>query len=438
MRKSKYSRFYAYIIIVVILAISFSPQMQSYFLLPTTQKLSVGDEFNLSLVFPKRIINNLKMQIQDESGLVDTLELSGVKEFKRIGKYTAKLSLFGIIPLKEINVDVLPEIKVFPSGHSIGVVLKAQGVMVVGFSPIINEFGMEVQLARDHGIQIGDIISKINNEPIGSDSELAELINKYGSVDKKIKLEIIRNGVKMDFYLEPIKCKETNRFRIGLYVRDTAAGIGTLTFFEPDQGKYGALGHLIANTDIKGELQDGMGRIISASIQKINQGRKGIPGEKIGNFSNNSYLSGIILKNCDLGIYGVLDKIPNNTYYNEPIPVAYANQIYPGKAHILTVLEGDKIEKFEIEIEKVISHQRSKGRGLLIKITDKDLIARTGGIIQGMSGSPIIQNDKLIGAVTHVFVQDPTRGFGILAEWMIEEIDIIPKELVIDTVLSAS
>lgn len=438
MRKSKFSRVYAFIIIAAILAISFSPQMQSYFLLPTTQKLSVGDEFNLTLVFPKRIKSNFKMQIHDESGLVDTLDLSSVKEFNSSGKYIAKLSLFGLIPLKEINVDVVPEIKVYPSGHSIGVILKAQGVMVVGFSPVINEIRMEMQPARDQGIQIGDIISKINNEPVGSDKELAELIDKYGSSDKQVTLEVIRNGMKMDFYLEPIKCGDTGRYRIGLYVRDTAAGIGTLTFFELNNGKYGALGHVIANADIKEDLQDGMGRIISASIQKINQGRKGFPGEKIGSFSNNSSLSGVIMKNCNLGIYGVLDKIPTNTYYSEPIPVAYTNQISPGKAHILTVLEGDKIEKFEIEIERVISHQRSNGKGLVIKVTDKKLIERTGGIIQGMSGSPIIQNGKLIGAVTHVFVQDPTRGYGILAEWMIEEVGIIPKELVIDSVLSAS
>ncbi|WP_051534272.1 SpoIVB peptidase [Desulfitibacter alkalitolerans] len=438
MRKSIFSRVYAFIIIAAILAISFSPQMQSYFLLPTNQRLSVGDEFNLPLVFPKKIVNNLKMQIHDESGLIESLNLSGAKEFNRSGKYTAKLSLFGLIPLKEIVVDVVPEIKVYPSGHSIGVFLRAQGVMVVGFSPVTNDVGMEVQPARDQGIQIGDIISKINNQPVGSDKELAELIDKYGSSDKQITLQVIRNGLKMDFYLEPIKCGDTDRYRIGLYVRDTAAGIGTLTFFEPDKGKYGALGHVIANVDIKEELKDGMGRIMSASIQKINQGKKGFPGEKIGSFSSNSSLSGVIMKNCNLGIYGVLDKIPTNTYYSEPIPVAYANQITPGTAHILTVLEGDKIEKFEIEIERVISHQRPNGKGLVIKVTDKKLIEKTGGIIQGMSGSPIIQNGKLIGAVTHVFVQEPTRGYGILAEWMIEEIGIIPEELVTDSVLSAS
>ena len=412
--------------------------MQSYFLLPAAKKLSVGDEFNLPLVFPNKIINNLKMQIYDETGLVDILDLPGTKEFSNSGSYIATLKLFGMIPLKAINVDVVPQIKVHPSGHSIGVVLKAQGVMVVGFSPVINETGVKIQPAREQGIQIGDIISKINEEPVGSDQELAELINKYGSSNKQILLEIIRDGMKMDFYLEPIKCGDTTRHRIGLYVRDTAAGIGTLTFFEPNSGKYGALGHVITNVDIKEELEDGMGRIISASIQRINHGRKGFPGEKIGVFSNDTFLSGVIMKNCTLGIYGILNKIPTNTYFNEPIPVAFANQISPGKAHILTVLEGDNIEKFEIEIERIIAHQRSNGKGLLIKVTDDRLIEKTGGIIQGMSGSPIIQEGKLIGAVTHVFVQDPTRGYGILAEWMIEEAGIIPTEPAGDRALSAS
>ncbi|KUO50538.1 MAG: hypothetical protein APF76_07780 [Desulfitibacter sp. BRH_c19] len=439
MRKSKFSRIYAFIIIAVVLAISFSPQMQSYFLLPTTQKLSVGDEFNLPLVFPKKLVNNFKMQIHDESGLVKSLDLSsGTKKFLNSGNYTAKLSLFGLIPLKEIKVDVVPQIKVYPSGHSIGVVLNAQGVIVVGFSPVTNESNTEIEPAKDQGIQIGDIISKINNQAVGSDRELAELIDKYGQLEKQLTIEVIRNGLKMDFSIEPVKCGDTGRYRIGLYVRDTAAGIGTLTFFEPSNGKYGALGHVIANADIKEELKDGMGRIISASIQNITLGRKGYPGEKIGSFSNDKVLSGGIMKNCNLGIYGILDTIPKDTYYSEPIPVAYANQITPGTAHILTVLEGDTIEKFEIQIERVISHQKENGKGLVLRVTDPRLIEKTGGIIQGMSGSPIIQNGRLIGAVTHVFVQDPTRGYGILAEWMLEEIGIIPEELVTDSVLSAS
>lgn len=439
MRKSKFSRIYAFIIIAIVLAISFSPQMQSYFLLPTTQKLSVGDEFNLPLVFPKKLVNNIKMQIYDESGLIDSLDLSsGTKDFLDSGNYTAKLSLFGVIPLKEIKVDVVPQVKVYPSGHSIGVVLKAQGVMVVGFSPVTSENRTEIEPAKDQGIQIGDIISKINGQAVGSDRELAELIDKYGKSGKQLSLEVIRNGLRMDFFLEPVKCGDTGRYRIGLYVRDTAAGIGTLTFIEPSNGKYGALGHVIANADIKEELEHGMGRIISASIQTINLGRKGYPGEKVGSFSTDKALSGVIMKNCNLGIYGVLDTIPKDIYYSEPMPVAYANQIKLGTAHILTVLEGDTIEKFEIQIEKVIAHQKPNGKGLVLKVTDKRLIEKTGGIIQGMSGSPIIQDGKLIGAVTHVFVQDPTRGYGILAEWMVEEVGIIPEELVTDSVLSAS
>ncbi len=438
MRKSKHRTIYALIIVAAILAISFSPQMQSYFLLPEKYRISVGDEFNLPLLLPEKLINNLTLQLLDENGiLTEDFKVSNTKQMENSGSYIAKLNLFGFIPLKELQVDVMPQIKVYPSGHSIGVVLKEQGVMVVGFSPIINELGKEVNPAQEKGILIGDIISKINNRSVGSDQELAEIINEISLEEKQIQLEIIRNGQKMEFFLKPVKCKDNGRYRIGLYVRDTAAGIGTMTFFEPIDGKYGALGHVIANVDITEKLDQGVGKIISASIQRIKHGKKGFPGEKIGNFSNNNLISGIIIKNTDFGIYGTLDKLPSTSYYSEPLPVAYANQIKPGKAHILTVLEGDKVEKFEIEIERVIPHSRNNGKGLVIKITDPELINKTGGIVQGMSGSPIIQEGKLVGAVTHVFVQDPTRGYGILAEWMIEEAGLIPEELVTNTVLSS-
>lgn len=428
MRKSKYKKIYAGLIITTILLISFSPQMTSYFFLPINHKITVGDELRLPLVFPENIINNISLKLYDDNGFINSLDFSSKNKFHKSGSYKGKLSLFGFIPIKEIQVDVVPEVKVYPSGHSIGVVLSSQGVMVVGFSSIKDKMGKELNPAKEQGILIGDIISTINNKPVSSDKELAELINQFAQGNKPINMEIIRNKEIIKLTVKPIKCNDTGRYRIGLYVRDTAAGIGTLTFYEPVHGRYGALGHLISNTEINEQLEDGVGKIISATILKINYAKKGFPGEKVGNFSTKSNLSGIILRNTTFGIFGVLDKFPANTYYSEPIPVAYASQIKTGRAEILTVVEGDKIDKFEIEIEKVIPYYKQSGKGLVIKVTDSKLLNKTGGIVQGMSGSPIIQDGKLVGAVTHVFVQDPTRGYGILAEWMLEEIDLIPKE----------
>ncbi|MEW6621647.1 MAG: SpoIVB peptidase [Bacillota bacterium] len=437
MRKSKYKEIYAAVIIVFILLFSFSPPMQSYLTLPGKCRISVGDTLNVPLVFPDRLVKNLWVKLLDEHGLVDkySYDLVEKKEFLISGKYKAQLTLWGLIPIKHIDVDVFPQIKVYPAGHSIGVVLKAQGVMVIGYSAVNGGPGIELYPAKEQGIQIGDIIYSVNQRPVGSDYELASLIAELAKTEKHLTLGIIRNGLKMDFTVKPVECQETNTYRIGLYVRDTAAGVGTLTFYDGQTSQYGALGHVIANADLSSQLNDGMGKIVSASIQGINHGKKGFPGEKIGSFTSNSLLSGIILKNCQYGIYGVLDKLPINKYYDKPIPVAYTNQIKTGPANILTVLEGEKIEEFEILVEKIIPYQKQSGKGLVIRITDPILLAKTGGIIQGMSGSPIIQDGKLIGAVTHVFVQDPTRGYGIPAEWMLQELNMFPKD-VMDSMLS--
>ncbi len=418
-------------LIALILTVGFSPQMQSYYRISANHKISIGDTFGLSLVFPDRMLKYVRMSLKDENGFKEKilLGLNKTAKFARSGIYQGKLSLFGIIPLKNIKVNVLPAVKVYPSGHSIGVLVKAQGVMVVGFSGIDIQNNKVVFPAKEQGVQIGDIISKANNVPIKSDKELEKLINQTVKENKQLRLEIIRNGSIIKLNVKPEKSLETERNRIGLYVRDTAAGVGTLTFIEPSYKGYGALGHMIANTEINEQLNEGMGKIVSASINRIVMGKKGIPGEKIGNFNSHDIISGAILKNSTYGIYGILDVPPLSYYYREPLPIAYAGQIEEGSAHILTVLEGDQIEKFTIEIEKVLPYQKPTGKGLVIKVTDRDLLARTGGIVQGMSGSPIIQNGRLVGAITHVFIQDPTRGYGILAEWMIEEIGTITQEL---------
>ena len=410
------------------LVLTFFPPIQSYLALPTEQKISVGDKLSLGVDFPQTISERLRVEISNGESILNFPQNSfNFAEQSPIalepGQINLQLKLFGIIPLKSINVDVVDNVKLYPGGQSVGVILRTQGVLIVGQSPIIDQKGNTHFPAKDAGIETGDTIVKVNDVFIQTDDQLAWIVNQLGVADKTILLTIKRNNKYLTKEIKPIFCPETKTFRIGLYVRDNAGGVGTLTFFEPLTGKYGALGHMISDTQTNQQINIKKGKLVRASIQGIEIGRKGKPGEKIGTFVDNSEL-GDIQVNSYCGIFGTINNdVLDRSYYPQPLPIAYANQITIGKAEILTVLENEKVEKFTISIEKIMTN-RNDGKNMIIRIEDPILLKKTGGIIQGMSGSPIIQNGKIVGAVTHVFVNDPTRGYGIFIENMLIEAGI--------------
>ncbi|MGI6425594.1 MAG: SpoIVB peptidase [Tepidanaerobacteraceae bacterium] len=227
----------------------------------------------------------------------------------------------------------------------------------------------------------------------------------------------------MTIEINPVK-SSTGIYQIGLWVRDIAAGVGTLTFYDPNTGLYGALGHIISDADTGKIIEVGNGEIIRARVASISPGRRNQPGEKRGVFINEEQIIGNIISNTPYGIFGKSYYPFENPLYST-LPVATINQVQEGKATILTVVEGEKIEEYDIEIQKITQQSYPNGKGMIIKIVDQELIKRTGGIVQGMSGSPIIQNGYIVGAVTHVFVNDPTKGYGIFLEWMLQEINKI-------------
>lgn len=311
---------------------------------------------------------------------------------------------------------------VFVGGQSIGILMQTDGVTIVGFSPITDANGVSVNPATEAGLQTGDFITKINDIVITGDEQLAEVVNEAGKNGTICQINYSRNNKEMETELRPLFCSDTNSYRIGLYVRDNTTGVGTMTFYEPISGIYGALGHEI--TDIQQDASSGeLGSIVRAPIQGIKIGQAGSPGEKIGIFIGES--TGNISKNTVYGLFGNLNSIPETLYCDEQMPVAASDQVQTGEAEILTVIEGETIESFTINIVKTMENYKSGGKGMIIEITDQKLIDKTGGIIQGMSGSPIIQNDMLVGAVTHVFVNDPLHGYGCFGEWMLEEAGII-------------
>ncbi len=315
------------------------------------------------------------------------------------------------------------EIKVFPGGQSIGVLLHAQGAIVVGQSAVWSAEGKKCNPAMDAGVRLGDVIEKANGKPVKNIDQLREAIAGAGAGGQAVVLEVKRDRGLLIFKVEPVLCRETKRYRIGLLVKDNAAGVGTLTFYDPATKTFGALGHVITDFGSSRPIELADGRIVDASIQGIRFGKRGQPGEKIGFFQDGSQITGMVEKNTAVGIFGFLFKLPKNPLYSEPLLVAKVNQVHEGPAEMLTVLKGNRVERFNIEILKVSPGTRRDGKGLVVKVCDQDLLAQSGGIVQGMSGSPIIQDNRLVGAVTHVFVNDPTRGYGVLAEWMIEELD---------------
>jgi stage IV sporulation protein B len=339
------------------------------------------------------------------------------------GKAKARLMLLGFLPVKEVVLNVIPDIKVVPSGEAIGVKIESKGVLIVGLSSVTDVKGRKSSPASDAGFEVGDKIMNIDGNKIEKEKDIVDYLNNRKKKDDKVKVSVDRDGVKHEIIVRPIKCEEDNVYRIGLWVRDSIAGVGTMTFYDPESRVFGALGHGITDID-SGVLVDiNSGSILKSKIASIQKARKTVPGELVGIFYDNDDAYGVIEKNTSFGIYGKL----NNKFKSsrtKPVSIGLNSQIKEGPAKILTTIEGNNVEEFDIEIQKVMRQKSSDSKSMIIKVTDKRLIEKTGGIVQGMSGSPITQDGKLIGSVTHVLVNDPTRGFGISIEWMLKEADI--------------
>ena len=330
------------------------------------------------------------------------------------GKIEVSLNLFGNIPVKKMDVNVIPKSKVVPVGKAIGMKLYTEGVLVVGMSEINGKKPYE-----NSGIQEGDAIIEINNEQIENTNDLIETVNK--SNGKTVEVKYKRNEQTITTSIEPAKVNE-NEYKLGLWVRDAAAGVGTMTFYEPSSGMFAALGHGIADIDTSELINIESGELTTTNILSIVKGQKGTPGEIRGTIENSESL-GSIYKNTSFGVYGkVQSKNKLDINNMEEMDVALRDEIKTGKAQILCELENGKTEKYDVEIKKLYLNNNENNKSMVIKITDEKLIEKTGGIIQGMSGAPIIQNGKFIGAVTHVLVNDPTVGYGVFADIMIKQL----------------
>lgn len=376
---------------------------------------SVTEEIQLSGIRDK-LITVEKMPVNS----IVTVSSEMPNSINKLEKMEVTYKLFGIFPLKSDEVKVMNPIKLIPGGHSIGVTLQTKGVMVVGQAPIIDQNGKKSFPAKEAGIEVGDILLKINNREVRTDQEVSIAVHMAGEQKENLTIVYKHQNQVLEKIMKPIFCSETNRYRIGLFVRDEAAGVGTLSFFDPISKQYGALGHLITDADTNQKIEVSNGKIMASAIYAIEKGRRGHPGEKIGSFVTNSTFQGTIEKNTVTGIFGVINGQITNPYFKEAIPVGWESEVKVGPAKIYTVIQGEKIEEFDVNIDRVMLN-RTDSKNMIVRVTDPRLLESTGGIIQGMSGSPIIQNGKIIGAVTHVFVNDSQRGYGVFIQNMLYE-----------------
>jgi stage IV sporulation protein B len=350
-----------------------------------------------------------KLNLEDKS--------KAVYENKKNGM-DISVKLFGIIPVKKVTLSFMPEVKLIPGGQPIGVKLYTEGVLVVGFADVDTASGKRQSPASLSGLEVGDTIIEVNGVKIKSNKDVSEIINKNGA--KAINVKLIRKGDYKNVKIKPMVTKNRNEYKIGLWIRDYTAGVGTLTFYDPASGKFGALGHPINDVDTGMLLSVRDGNIYDAKILSVEQGVKGKPGELRGMFSEEDVI-GRLDKNTNSGIFGTMNNIQTRNIYNKPIPIARQNDIKEGPAVTLTSIEGCEVKAYDVYIEKLTVQGKPGSKSMIIRVTDKELLEKTGGIVQGMSGSPIIQNGKLIGAVTYVFVNRPDMGYGIYIEWMLDE-----------------
>lgn len=398
--------------------------------LPEILRISPGQEFILSVRYPLSLYQKSSIKTKDDDRVAKILNNRLILNSDISNRYDVQLRLFGAIPLKKVRIEVTDPLMVIPGGQAIGVLFSSTGVVVVGHVPLKGVDQKQYYPAREADLKIGDIILKINNYSITRVTDVERIIKGYQPEDKFVKLQIKRNGKITSLKIKPVLCpgiKDSSdiQYRLGIYIEDPAAGVGTLSFIEPASNQFAGLGHRISHFAGRQNLPFREGEIVLADISGLKKGQPGEPGEKIGIFSVNQVPIGKIEKNCNFGIYGVLSK--KLQPQAKPIPVAYNSQIKLGPAEIFTVIKGRQIQKFRVEIIKIFRQDLPKDKGIVIRVTDPKLLEETGGIIQGMSGSPIIQDHKLIGAVTHVFVNDPTKGYGVLAEWMVNELKLKKK-----------
>ncbi|MDO5539458.1 MAG: SpoIVB peptidase [Eubacteriales bacterium] len=328
---------------------------------------------------------------------------------------TIQCSAFGVIPIKDVQVDIVERQQLIPSGMPVGIYMKTEGVLIVGTGEVVDINGTTREPVGDI-VQSGDYILAVNGVPVSQKEEVIQQIND--AAGGNVQLNVLRKGEEIELKV-PVVQTGLEEYKAGIWIRDDTQGIGTLTYMKED-GSFGALGHGISDIDTSTLLTLKSGHLYNTDILSVVKGEDGLPGELSGIIRyQNGEILGEISENTAIGIFGNVSGELQNLAYSDAMDIAYKQEIESGSAQILSAVEGE-IKEYDIEIEKINLNSDDANKSMIIRVTDPELLQITGGIVQGMSGSPILQNGRIVGAVTHVFVNDPTKGYGIFIENMLE------------------
>ena len=370
-------------------------------LIPKEIVLLEGEELNLKKMFGIQTVETAKTSNNNYN--VSNLEVN----------------MFGSIPLKDVKVTVIDDIEVVPIGKIIGLKLYTNGVLVVGMSEIEDCNNKLIKPYQNTDIKEGDTILKINENEIQDIDVLKEVVNK--SEGENLKLTILRDGSILTSNITPVKTDD-KEYKLGLWVKDAATGVGTMTYYEPNSKSFAVLGHGITDSDTNNLINIESGELVTSKVISIKKGEIENPGEIKGTILNQQTI-GRVSKNTQFGIYGTLDNLTSlNIDTSKKMKVALRDEIKIGEAKIICSLDNsNKTKEYSIEIEKIYYDNDYNNKSMLIRVTDPELIDKTGGIIRGLSGAPIIQNGKFIGAVTNVLVSNPEIGYAIFGDLMVKE-----------------
>lgn len=345
---------------------------------------------------------------------LDDKDINTGEEKKTESVITFKL--FGLIPIRKVKVKLLPEEEVYIGGMPIGLSLQTEGALVV--SDTIIDTTDEIHINKNKYFKNGDVIKEINGVKINSLEDISSILEANNSDKASILYQ--RNNQEKNAEVELLK-DENGKYKMGIWVRDDVSGIGTLTFVQKDNNKFAALGHAVTTGQSENIIPFTSGEIYNANLVSIQKGQKNCPGELRCVFVQKNK-KGEVSKNTKVGLYGQLENIDSLIDTNKTALLAGRLSVKPGKAKIVSCVSGIQ-EEYDIEIIKTNFQSKSDDKSMVIRVIDKRLIELTGGIVQGMSGSPIIQNGKVVGAVTHVFISDPTKGYGVYSDWMLEQLN---------------
>ena len=390
--------------------------------IPDSIILFKEEELNINTIFGMSI-KTLEVSTKD----IDTTQNGEIIQASS-GSYANQeesinvgINLFGI-KVKEVSVNVIDDVEVVPLGGLIGMKLYTNGVLVVGMSEIYGENNQVYKPYENSGIKEGDTITKINGEYIVSTDDMTECIN--ASKGKEINITYIHNNKTLETKITPVET-DKNNYKVGLWVRDTAAGVGTATFYDKNTGNVAMLGHGILDVDTEELIDISDGKVTNTSVVSIIKGENGKTGRIQGIVEGEKEI-GTISKNTYYGVYGKLynvNELKRNT--SNSVKIALRNEIKTGEATLMCALDNGEVKEYTVEIQKIYLNNNSNNKSMLLKVTDKELLEKTGGIIQGMSGSPIMQNNKVIGALTHVLVQNPTQGYAVFSDIMVKQMNDI-------------